>query len=104
MLKRSLGFDGGAEMTSLSIERAYLLPHGYIVTFCCEPSKSFEARWSPDVPQIRKTRQLRKFMEAYRLARREFLQEIAATTGGNVLVVDTDKNMTSETILAPTKH
>lgn len=91
-------------MTAPSLERSYSLPHGYCVTFCCNPGKPFGARWSPDVPQIRKARQQRKFFEAYRAARRQFLQEMAAMIGGNVLVVDTDQHMTSETILAPTKH
>ena len=84
--------------------RTYPLPHGYSVRFCCDPSQPFVALWSPDVPQIRKASQRRKFLKAYWAARREFLTELAATIGGNVLVVDTDQHMTCETILAPTKH
>ncbi|MEH2517804.1 hypothetical protein V1279_003377 [Bradyrhizobium sp. AZCC 1610] len=91
-------------MTATSLERSYSLPHGYCVTFCCDAGQSFEARWSPAVPQIRKARQRHKFLEAYQAVRRVFLQEVAATIGGNVLVVDTDRCMTCETILAPTKH
>ncbi|MEH2627064.1 hypothetical protein V1292_005119 [Bradyrhizobium sp. AZCC 1719] len=91
-------------MKAAFLERAYSLPHGYSVTFCSNPGKSFEARWSPDVPQIRKARQRHKFLEAYRAVRREFLKEVAATMGSNVLVIDTDEHMTSESILAPTKH
>jgi hypothetical protein len=88
-----------------ALERTYALPHGYRVTFCCDGAvKSFDARWSPAVPQIRKKRQRHKFLEAYQAARRIFLQEVAATIGGNVLVVDADQHMTCETILAPTKH
>jgi hypothetical protein len=91
-------------MTAPTLERAYSLPHGYSVTFSSNPGQPFEARWSPDVPTIRKARQRQKFLEAYRAVRREFLNEVAATIGGNVLVVDTDQHMTCETILAPTKH
>jgi len=87
-----------------SLERTYSLPHGYSVTFSSNPNQPFEAQWSPDVPVIRKARQRAKFLEAYRVVRREFLNEVAATIGGNVLVVDTDRCMTCETILAPTKH
>jgi hypothetical protein len=96
----------GADMKRAipSFERTYPLPHGYRVTFCCDRGQPFEAKWSPDVPQIRKARQQTKFMEAYRAVRREFLNEVAAVIGGNVLVVDTDQHLTSETILAPTKH
>jgi|EndMetStandDraft_5_1072996.scaffolds.fasta_scaffold95895_4 hypothetical protein len=91
-------------MTVPTLERDYSLPHGYSVTFSSNPGRPFEARWSPDVPRIRKPRQQHKFMEAYRAARREFLNEVAAIIGGNVLVIDTDEHLTSETILAPTKH
>jgi hypothetical protein len=91
-------------MTIPSLERTYSLPYGYRVTFCCNHGNPIEARWSPVVPHIRAQRQQRKFLDSYRAVRREFLQEIAATIGGNVLVVDTDRHMTSETILAPTRH
>ena len=91
-------------MSTPSLERTYSLPHGYRVTFCCDAGQSFEARWSPDVPRIRKARQRNKFLEAYRAVRREFLKDVAATIGGNVAVVDTDQYMTCETILAPTRH
>lgn len=91
-------------MTAPSLERSFSLPHGYCVTFCSAPGQPFEARWSPDVPKIRKARHRQKFLEAYQVARRVFLQEVAATMGGNVLVVDTDRCLTCETILAPTKH
>ena len=91
-------------MSTLSLERTFPLPHGYRVTFCCDAGQSFEARWSPDVPKIRKPRQRHKFLQAYQAARRVFLQEVAANIGGSVLVVDTDRSMTCETILAPTKH
>ena len=91
-------------MSIPSLERTYSLPHGYAVTFCCNAGKTFDARWSPAVPKICKARQRNKFLEAYRAVRREFLQEMAATIGGNVAVVDTDHCMTCETILAPTKH
>lgn len=91
-------------MTAASLEHAYSLPHGYSVRFSREPGQPFVSRWSPDVPLIRKASQRRKFLKAYWAARREFLTELAATIGGNVLVVDTDPCMTCETILAPTKH
>ena len=84
--------------------RTYALPHGYSAEFCHSPGTPFEVRWLPDVPRIHKPRQRRKFFEAYQTARREFLGEVAAAIGGNVLVVDTDNNFTSEVILAPTKH
>jgi hypothetical protein len=86
------------------LSRTYPLPHGYTVEFSHSPGRIFEARWSPDVPRIRKARHLRKFLEAYRAVRREFLQEMAALIGGNVAVFDTDEQLTCETILAPTKH
>jgi len=91
-------------MSTKTLERSYALPHGYSVTFCCAPGHPFEAKWLPAVPTIRKARQQRKFFDAYRAVRRQFLQEVAATIGGSVLVVDTDEHMTNETILAPTTH
>jgi hypothetical protein len=89
---------------SEAFERSYALPHGYSVTFSFAHGQPFEARWTPAPPQIRKAREQRKFFEAYRAARREFLEEIAAVNGGNVLVIDTDENLTSEIILAPMTH
>lgn len=86
------------------ITRTYSLPHGYTVEFRHSDSIPLDARWSPDVPRIHKPRQRHKFMEAYRAVRRAFLNEVTATIGGNVLVVDTDEHMTCETILAPTRH
>jgi len=84
-------------------ERSYELPHGYSVTFSFAPGL-FEARWTPAPPQIRKAKEQRRFFEAYRVARREFLEEIAEANGANVVVIDTDRDLTSETILAPTRH
>ena len=53
-------------MSTPSLERTYPLPHGYRVTFCCDAGKTFDARWSPAVPKIRKPRQRNSFLEAYR--------------------------------------
>jgi hypothetical protein len=84
--------------------RTYSLPHGYSVEFNYSPAKSLEARWSPDAPRIRKARQRQKFFEAYKSARREFLREVAAVVGRNVLIVDTDAQTTTEVVYAPTRH
>jgi hypothetical protein len=76
-------------------KRTFVLPFGYAVTFCT-PSRGggiFDAEWDPRVPVIRKARQRRKFTEAYKAARREFLQELASTLGAAVLVIDADKKL-----------
>jgi len=76
----------------------------YSAEFRHSPDKPFEVRWLPDVPRIRKARQWRRLFEAYQVARRNFLQEVAATLGGSVVVLDTDAQLTHEVIHAPAKH
>lgn len=84
--------------------RTYRLPHGYSAEFSHSPARPLDVHWSPAVPRIHKAREQRKFLEAYRAARREFVQEVAALIGGNVLIVDTDEQLSREVILAPARH
>jgi hypothetical protein len=85
--------------------RTYSLPHGYSVEFGHSSSTPFEVRWSPDVPRIRKPGQQRKFFAAYQAARREFLEEVAAVRGGNILVIDTlPQGAAAEVVRVPVQH
>jgi hypothetical protein len=89
------------------IERAFDLPFGYEATFIWRgPNEPFEVRWSPEQPRIRKPRPHRKFLAAYQAARREFFEEVAAVSGGAILVLDTDLKAVCgrEVIVPPTPH
>ena len=59
-------------------------------SFLCEMSwttaGSLRCEWSPDVPAPRSLS--KKEVREYRAGRDAFLQEIASTLGGNVLVVE----------------
>jgi hypothetical protein len=83
--------------------RTYQLPHGYTAEFFHSPGR-LEVRWLPDVPHIREARHRRKFFEAYQAARRDFIKEVAVLIGGNILIVDTDEQVTTEAIHAPARH
>jgi hypothetical protein len=89
------------------IERAFDLPFGYRATFIWRrPYGPLEVSWSPDQPCIRKPRPQRKFLAAYKAARREFFEELAVVVGGIITIVDTDLKTVSghEVIVPPTQH
>jgi hypothetical protein len=69
---------------------------------------TLQVEWSPDAPRIERSRPRRKFIKAYQAARRDFFEEVATTTNGTVLVVDSDVNLTRmdrmETIRPATQH
>ena len=91
-----------AHVPDEALVRTYRLPHGYTVEFCVGP-QSFEATWSPSTPTIRKPRQRAKFIEAYRVVRRAFCEEMTRHVGGNVLLVDPSE-YTCEAFMAPAKN
>jgi hypothetical protein len=81
-------------------ERIVKLPYGYTATFQWREGMRIE--WKPNVPRIHSARHRRKFFEAYKMARHEFMTDVAAIIGGNVLVVDGD--FSAEVVLSPTKQ
>jgi hypothetical protein len=97
---------GQDDRNSEAIERRFSLPFGYHATFRWHPSELLEVYWAPDPPLIRRARAQRKFFEAYQAARSEFLEEVAAVLGGNILVVDTNfkEIVGTEIIRKPTQH
>ena len=49
-----------------------------------------DVQWSPDVPRFRSSRHRRRFLEAYQLARQDFMRQVATVIGGKFAVIDTD--------------
>src|SRR4051794_21177465 len=98
-----------ARRQTSGLERKFSLPFGYEATFHWQP-EGLKTRWCPDVPSIRKTRARRKFFAAYQVARRSFLEEVAAVIGGAVLILDTSvtenaiEAVAAEFVREPTQH
>jgi hypothetical protein len=91
-------------MPTSEIRRRVELPCGYTATFLW-PSPvgaAWTVEWEPDPPLIRGRRPRRKFMDAYKAARRSFLIEVAAATNGSIAVIDLDGS--HEVVRAPTKQ
>lgn len=84
-----------------TITRTASLPMGFKATFSWSEG-ALSIAWAPEVPRITSPRHRRRFFEAYQLARRWFLTDVATTIGGAVLVAD----ITGETeVVRPgTKH
>ena len=58
----------------------------YICEMSWSPASGLRCEWSPDVPPPKSFNQ--HLMNQYRAGRDVFLQEIASTIGGNVMVVE----------------
>ena len=89
-----------------SITRTYASLFGYAATFSWQPD-GLNVSLTSDPPVIRKPRPQRKFFEAYKTARRQFFEEVAAIVGGNILIIDSpdlQRVVGSEVIDAPTRH
>jgi hypothetical protein len=88
------------------IEHAFDLPLGYCATFIWRgPDEPIEVHWSPDLPQIRKSRLQRKLLAAYETARRDFFENVATVLGGRILILGADlKACGHEVIVPPTQH
>lgn len=74
--------------------RSYRLPHGFTAEFRLDLANlegGLACEWSPDVPRIHSPRARRKFVEAYTMARDDFLQDIAQMIAGSVAAVDLDE-------------
>jgi hypothetical protein len=84
-------------------QRKYALPFGYAVTFRYDRASGLAAEWDPSVPVIRKEKARRKFFEAYKQTRRDFMTEIAAVLGGGVLIVDIDTKFGMKVVTPPSK-
>jgi len=97
---------GQQDRNSEAIERKFSLPFGHCAIFRWHPSELLAVFWAPDPPHIRRARAQRKFFAAYQAARSEFLEEVAAVVGGNILVVDTNLKeiVGTEIIRKPTRH
>ena len=93
------------QMDSDELIRIYTLPFGFKARFRWHDQR-LGIEWSPHLPRIEKPRARRKFVAAYQDARRDFYTDIAATIGGNILIVDTDLKTIDglEVIAAPVKH
>ncbi len=90
------------------ISRVYELPFGYTATFAWT-SGGLHAAWEPAPPRIKKARARRKFFEAYKAARGEFMTEVARLLGGGIAIIDTTEDggidLTNLQItLPPTEH
>jgi hypothetical protein len=97
-----------ARRNSEAIKRKFSRPFGYQVTFQLHPGGLCEARWSPDVPLIRKAPARRKFFEASHSARRFFLDELAAVVDGDIVILDIsglrNDHLYADFVRAPTRH
>lgn len=74
---------------SLNLQEEVYLLHGYRVLFRWTGT-SFEAKWAPHVPNIKKARQRRAFLAAYREARDGFLAQVATAAGVRIGCADAD--------------
>jgi hypothetical protein len=96
-----------APMT-VSLNRVFRLPHGFMVRFSYSEAAGLAADWHPYLPTIWSPRARRKFLAAYDAARNSFLEEIAQLIGGTVLVTDTNEAGTEietiTTIRPPAVH
>jgi hypothetical protein len=63
------------------MKRAFPLPFGYSATFAWT-GQSLDIPWRPALPHIEKRRAQRRFFEAYKAARRDFITELPAVLGG----------------------
>jgi hypothetical protein len=79
--------NSAKEIVRLARELTSKFPVG---RFTCEmswsPARGLRCEWSPDVPAPRSLN--KKEVRDYRAGRDVFLQEIASTIGGNVMVVE----------------
>ena len=82
-------------------ERVIKLPCGYTATFRWQDGMRIE--WEPEVPRIHSERHRRKFFEAYKIARREFMTDVAATIGWGIFIADADGS-DFELVAPPTKQ
>lgn len=90
-----------------AIERKFSLPFGYQAKFCWCSGELCGVRWFPNTPLIHKARAQRKFFAAYQVARRSFLEEVAAVIGGHILILDKSglQNVVgAEVVRRPTRH
>ncbi|MER8570633.1 hypothetical protein NKH19_00740 [Mesorhizobium sp. M1338] len=69
--------------------RRVTLPHGYEVEFAFG-SSGLSRKWYPARPVFRSHRAGRRFLDAYRDARADFLRDVATMLGGTVVVADTE--------------
>jgi hypothetical protein len=91
------------------ITHTAVLPHSYRAEFSWSAEGHFRIEWDPDVPNIRSGRHRKKFFQAYAVARRAFLESVAAVIGGNVGIVDvpgevTDGQFVLDCVMPPTRH
>jgi hypothetical protein len=65
------------------------LPHGYAAEFIWT-GDGMTVEWDPDLPRIRSRRAWNKFRAAYNRERRTFMELLATTIPGSIMVADTD--------------
>ncbi len=68
--------------------RTVSLPLGFKATFSWTRVAGMAVQWEPNAPSIRSPRHKRKFLAAYRAARRDFMQDVATSIGQVVAVID----------------
>ncbi|RWH76853.1 MAG: hypothetical protein EOQ86_19690 [Mesorhizobium sp.] len=78
-----------ASMHFPPFRRRVTLTHGYEVEFAVG-SFGLSRKWYPACPVFRSRRAGRRFLEAYRKARADFLRDLATMLGGPVVVADTE--------------
>ncbi|RJT36220.1 hypothetical protein D3227_21210 [Mesorhizobium waimense] len=69
--------------------RRVALTHGYEVEFTAGAS-GLSRVWYPAPPVFRSRRAGRRFLEAYRAARNDFVRDMATMLGGTIVVCDTE--------------
>jgi len=93
---------------SNELVREFRLPIGYCVTFQFSRPDNLAVTWSPAPPRIRNRRAWRRFANAYRIAGRAFIEEMAAWLGGNIAIIDMTRDLQTgeavEVILPPVRH
>jgi hypothetical protein len=85
------------------------LPLGYRAQFTWSAEGGFRVEWDPAPPSIRSPRHRRRFFQAYAVARRTFMESVAAVIDGPLGVVDVPAEVTGgqlvfNCVMPPTKH
>ena len=92
-------------MNETEHKRTARLPHGYRVTFRFSPeADSIMIKWEPHLPRIESRRAFRRFFDAYKSERDEFLRDIATMIGGAVVVADVGAPNSFTTIMPEARH
>jgi hypothetical protein len=83
------------------LKHGAVLPFGYRVEFQWT-GEQMRVEWEPDVPAIRSRRAWRRLRDAYNRERLTFMEMLATTISGSIMVADIDGPM--EVVRPASRH